>query len=131
MNDILQEKIRLLEPVPGCYLMKNISGEIIYVGKAKRLSARVPQYFTRPHEGKTQRMVGEIADFDTIITSSEREALILEMNLIHLHNPRYNIMLKDNRSYPYVQLKYDKAPFLRIARSAKDKNAKSYGPYPD
>ena len=131
MNDILQEKIRLLEPVPGCYLMKNISGEIIYVGKAKRLSARVPQYFTRPHEGKTQRMVGEITDFDTIITSSEREALILEMNLIHLHNPRYNIMLKDNRSYPYVQLKYDKAPFLRIARSAKDKNAKSYGPYPD
>lgn len=131
MNEILQEKLRLLEPVPGCYLMKNNAGEIIYVGKAKRLSMRVPQYFTRPHEGKTQRMVGEISDFDTIITSSEREALILEMNLIHLHNPRYNIMLKDNRSYPYVQLKYDKAPFLRIARSAKDRNARSYGPYPD
>jgi excinuclease ABC subunit C len=128
---MLQEKLRLLEPVPGCYLMKNNAGEIIYVGKAKRLSMRVPQYFTRPHEGKTQRMVGEISDFDTIITSSEREALILEMNLIHLHNPRYNIMLKDNRSYPYVQLKYDKAPFLRIARSAKDRNARSYGPYPD
>ncbi len=131
MNEMLQEKLRLLEPVPGCYLMKNNAGEIIYVGKAKRLSMRVPQYFTRPHEGKTQRMVGEISDFDTIITSSEREALILEMNLIHLHNPRYNIMLKDNRSYPYVQLKYDKAPFLRIARSAKDRNARSYGPYPD
>ena len=131
MNQALKEKLASLPALPGCYLMKNIHGEIIYVGKAKRLSVRVNQYFNRPHSGKTQKMVSEIETFDIIITKTEKEALILEMNLIHLHNPRYNILLKDGKSYPYVKISLNNDPFISIARNKKDKKAKYFGPFPD
>ena len=131
MNQALVEKLASLPALPGCYLMKNIHGEIIYVGKAKRLSVRVNQYFNRPHSGKTQKMVSEIETFDVIITKTEKEALILEMNLIHLHNPRYNILLKDGKSYPYVKISLNNDPFISIARNKKDKKAKYFGPFPD
>lgn len=130
MNPILASKINLLSDKPGCYLMKNNKGEIIYVGKAKRLKDRVSQYFSHSHSGKTQRMVADVEDFDTILTTSEKEALLLEINLIHQHNPRYNIMLKDNKSYPYIQITLDEHPMLRIARNAKNKKAKYFGPFP-
>lgn len=110
--------------------MKNQKGEIIYVGKAKRLKDRVSQYFTQAHSGKTQRMVSEVADFDTILTTTEKEALLLEINLIHQYDPRYNILLKDNKSYPYIQITLDQHPMLRIARNAKNKKAKYFGPFP-
>ena len=131
MNQLLKEKLDSLPALPGCYLMKNSNGEIIYVGKAKRLSVRVNQYFNRPHSGKTQKMVSEIDTFDTIITKTEKEALILEMNLIHLHNPRYNILLKDGKSYPYVKISLNNDPFISIARNKKDKKAKYFGPFPN
>ncbi len=131
MNQTLKEKLASLPALPGCYLMKNIHGEIIYVGKAKRLSVRVNQYFNRPHSGKTQKMVSEIDTFDTIITKTEKEALILEMNLIHLHNPRYNILLKDGKAYPYVKISLTNDPFISIARNKKDKKAKYFGPFPN
>ena len=131
MNQELKEKLATLPALPGCYLMKNSSGEIIYVGKAKRLSVRVNQYFNRPHSGKTQKMVSEIDTFDTIITKTEKEALILEMNLIHLHNPRYNILLKDGKSYPYVKISLSNDPYISIARNKKEKKAKYFGPFPN
>ena len=130
ITDAVQTKLRLLADKPGCYLMKNAKGEIIYVGKAKRLKDRVSQYFSHAHSGKTQRMVAEVADFDTIITTSEKEALLLEINLIHQHDPRYNILLKDNKSYPYIQITLEEHPMLRIARNAKNKKARYFGPFP-
>ena len=125
------DKLKLLDALPGVYIMKNEAGEIIYVGKAKNLINRVTQYFTRPHEGKTQKMASEVEDFDFIITSSEKEALLLEMNLIHQHMPRYNVMLKDGSSYPYIELKKEPEPFLQIARNCHDKKADYFGPYPN
>ncbi len=130
-NDLVKEKLALLKPLPGCYLMKNKEGKIIYVGKAKRLNVRVNSYFNRPHSGKTQKMVSEIETFDTIITSTEKEALLLEINLIHLHNPPYNILLKDGGSYPYIQIKMGDHPYMQITRSIKDKKSKYFGPYSD
>ena len=111
--------------------MKNDHGQIIYVGKAKDLSKRVAQYFTRPQSGKVQAMVNAIATFDTIITKSEKEALILEMNLIHEHYPRYNIMLKDGGHYPYIALRKGNDPHLKIARRNTDKGYLYFGPYPN
>lgn len=130
INPVLTSKINLLSDKPGCYLMKNAKGEIIYVGKAKRLKDRVSQYFSHSHSGKTQRMVADVVDFDTILTTSEKEALLLEINLIHQYDPRYNILLKDNKSYPYIQITLDEHPMLRIARNAKNKKAKYFGPFP-
>ncbi|HAV19908.1 MAG TPA: excinuclease ABC subunit C [Firmicutes bacterium] len=120
-----------LPKLPGVYLMKNDHGQIIYVGKAKDLSKRVAQYFTRPQSGKVQAMVNAIATFDTIITKSEKEALILEMNLIHEHYPRYNIMLKDGGHYPYIALRKGNDPHLKIARRNTDKGYLYFGPYPN
>lgn len=131
MNQVLKEKLASLPALPGCYLMKNEFDEIIYVGKAKRLSVRVNSYFNRPHSGKTQKLVSEIVNFDIIITKTEKEALILEMNLIHLHNPRYNILLKDGKSYPYVKISLSEDPTVSISRMKKDKKAKYFGPFPN
>lgn len=130
MTDHIKEKLSLLKALPGCYLMKNKDNKIIYVGKAKKLCNRVSSYFNRPHTGKTAKLVSEIIDFDTIITTTEKEALLLEINLIHLYNPPFNIMLKDDKSYPYIELKLDKAPYLKISRNVKSKKSKLYGPYP-
>lgn len=126
-----EEKIPLLPELPGCYLMKDKDGTIIYVGKAKNLKNRVSQYFTKPHNGKTALMVSNVVDFDLIITNSEKEALILEANLIKKHDPKFNILLKDDKRYPYVKLNLKDHPYLEIARDIKDKKAKYFGPFSD
>jgi excinuclease ABC subunit C len=100
--DILKKKLSLLPEKPGVYLMKNSDGKVIYVGKAKILKNRVRSYFTGSHDQKTQKLVSEIDDFEYILTSSEVEALLLECNLIKKFNPQYNIMLRDDKSYPYI-----------------------------
>ena len=131
MNEKVKAKIDLLTSKPGVYLMKDESGTIIYVGKAKSLIKRVKQYFLRPQEGKVFRMVREIDDFDTIETLNEKEALLLEINLIRKYYPKYNILLKDGKSYPYIALNKKGDPFLKIAYNDKDKNFKYFGPYPN
>ncbi|KDE46480.1 hypothetical protein DI43_14040 [Geobacillus sp. CAMR12739] len=119
MNERLKEKLAVLPEQPGCYLMKDRHGTVIYVGKAKSLKARVRSYFTGTHDGKTQRLVEEIADFEYIVTSSNAEALILEMNLIKKHDPKYNVMLKDDKSYPFIKITAEKHPRLLITRKVK------------
>lgn len=131
MNELIKAKVELLSIKPGVYLMKNQEGTIIYVGKAKSLINRVKQYFYRPQEGKVLRMVREIVDFDTIETTSEKEALLLEINLIRKYYPKFNILLKDGKSYPYIALKKKNDPYLKIAYRDNDKNFKYYGPYPN
>lgn len=128
---MIKDKLSLLEDKPGCYLMYDKNGEIIYVGKAKSLKKRVSQYFLKEHTGKTRLMVSNVATFDTIITNSEKEALLLENNLIKKHNPKYNILLKDDKRYPYVKLVTNPYPYLEIARNIKDKKAIYYGPFSD
>ena len=130
MTPLIVTKIKNLPDKPGVYLMKNLEHQIIYVGKAKDLSKRVSQYFTRPQSGKVQAMVMHITDFETIITQSEKEALILEMNLIHEHYPRYNIMLKEGSHYPYIALRKGHDPYLKIMRNNQDKKYYYFGPYP-
>jgi excinuclease ABC subunit C len=131
MNTIIEIKIKNLPEKPGIYLMKNAENKIIYVGKAKDLSKRVSQYFLRPQAGKVQAMVMHITDFETIITQTEKEALILEMNLIHEHYPRYNIMLKEGSHYPYISLRKGSDPYLKIMRQNTDKHYWHFGPYPN
>jgi len=117
---------------PGCYMMKNSKDEIIYVGKAKKLKNRVNQYFVGAHDYKTTKLVSEIVDFDIIVTTSEKEALLLEINLIKKFRPRYNIMFMDDKSYPYIKLSGDQYPTCTVVRDAKkDKKAKYFGPFPD
>ncbi len=128
---ILKQKISLLPDAPGSYQMKDSQGTIIYVGKAKSLVKRVKQYFTRPQVGKVARMVDEIRDFDIIETNSEKEALLLEISLIHKYYPKYNIMLMDDRMYPYIALKKKEDPYLKISRSDKEKGYYYFGPFPN
>ena len=130
-TEIVKRKIELLPDHPGCYIMKNKDGTIIYVGKAKSLVKRVKQYFTRPQEGKVFRMVLEVTDFDTIETDSEKESLLLEINLIQKYYPKYNIMLKDGKMYPYIALKKMGDPYLKIARNDRDKSFSYFGPFPN
>ena len=101
-NKILKNKIDLLPDKPGSYQMLDANNQVIYVGKAKNLRKRVSQYFYRPQEGKVLRMVNEINDFNIIETSSEKEALLLEINLIQKFYPKYNVLLKDGKMYPYI-----------------------------
>lgn len=132
MNKI-KEKLSLLPMLPGCYLMKNKDGNIIYIGKAKKLKNRVSSYFRGTHTGKTAKLVSEICDFEYITVNTEMESLILENNLIKKYNPKYNILLKDDKTYPYIELTDDKVPRLKIVRVlTKNKNQKHlYGPYPN
>lgn len=125
----MKEKLSLLPDKPGCYLMKNAAGTIIYVGKAKVLKNRVRSYFTGSHDGKTQRLVQEIADFEYIVTSSPVEALLLECNLIKKHDPRYNVLLKDDKTYPYIKITNEAHPRLEITRKVVKDGAKYFGPY--
>ncbi|WP_026671550.1 excinuclease ABC subunit UvrC [Alkalihalobacterium bogoriense] len=127
----LKEKLAVLPDQPGCYLMKDKQGTIIYVGKAKVLKNRVRSYFTGSHDGKTQRLVSEIVDFEYIVTSSNIEALLLEINLIKKHDPKYNVMLKDDKSYPYLKLTNEQHPRLIITRKVKKDGGKYFGPYPN
>lgn len=116
---------------PGCYLMKNTDGKVIYVGKARKLKNRVSSYFTGAHNYKTTKLVDHIWDFDYIVTSSEKEALLLEINLIKDYTPEYNIMFMDNTYYPYIELTDETHPRLKIVRKTKNKKNKYFGPYPD
>ena len=116
-----KDKLALVPNKPGSYQMKNKDGVIIYVGKAKDLQRRLRSYFTRKVTGKTKMLVDDIDDFEYIVTSSELESLILEINLIKKYNPKYNILLKDDKSYPYIELTKDKYPTLKVVRNVKRK----------
>lgn len=131
MKKEIKDKLSLLPLKPGCYLMKDKTGKIIYVGKAKKLKNRISSYFTGAHNYKTTKLVSEIDDFEYIVTDSEKEALLLEINLIKDYQPEYNIMFMDNTYYPYIQLTNERHPRLKIVRNAKDKKHKYYGPFPD
>ena len=131
--DKIKDKISLLPMLPGCYLMKNKDGIIIYVGKAKKLKNRVSSYFRGKHFGKTEKLVSEIDDFEYITVNSEIESLILENNLIKQYNPKYNILLKDDKTYPYIELTNEKVPRLKVVRTLTRKKSDKYlyGPYPN
>ncbi|MCM3768362.1 excinuclease ABC subunit UvrC [Neobacillus niacini] len=131
MNEIIKQKLTLLPDQPGCYLMKDRQGTIIYVGKAKVLKNRVRSYFTGSHDGKTFRLVNEIEDFEYIVTSSNIEALLLELNLIKKYDPKYNVMLKDDKTYPFIKLTAERHPKLIITRKVKKDKGKYFGPYPN
>ncbi|WP_090841276.1 excinuclease ABC subunit UvrC [Alkalicoccus daliensis] len=131
MMESLKDKLQLLPAQPGCYLMKNKQGIIIYIGKAKVLRNRVRSYFTGSHDRKTQHLVSEIHDFEYIVTSSDLEALVLEQNLIKKYEPRYNILLKDDKSYPFIKITKEKHPRLITTRKVKKDGAKYFGPYPN
>ncbi|PAV27639.1 excinuclease ABC subunit C [Virgibacillus profundi] len=131
MNKMIKEKLAVLPAQPGCYLMKDKHHTIIYVGKSKMLKNRVRSYFTGANDRKTQRLVQEITDFEYFVTSSEIEALILEMNLIKKYDPKYNVMLKDDKSYPYLKITSERHPQLLITRKVKKDKGKYFGPYPN
>lgn len=131
LNELIKHKLTLLPDQPGCYLMKDRQGTIIYVGKAKILKNRVRSYFTGSHDGKTLRLVNEIEDFEYIVTSSDIEALILELNLIKKYDPKYNVMLKDDKSYPFIKLTAERHPRLITTRKVKKDKGKYFGPYPN
>jgi excinuclease ABC subunit C len=129
--EAIRNKLALLPDKPGCYLMKNGDGTIIYVGKAKVLKNRVRSYFTGSHSAKTQLLVSEIRDFEYIVTSSNMEALILECNLIKQHHPHYNVLLKDDKTFPYIKITHEEHPRLEITRRVLKDKGKYFGPYPD
>lgn len=131
---MFKDKLSLVPHLPGCYQMKNESGIIIYVGKAKDLHRRVSSYFNRTHTGKTEKMVSEVADFTYIVANSELEAFIIEINLIKQYDPKYNILLKDDKSYPYIEYINSPYPKLKVSRYLnikKKENKKLFGPYPN
>ena len=130
MSEKLKALIANLKHKPGVYLMHDKEGTIIYVGKAKDLQKRVSQYFLRPQSGKVFAMVSHVDYFETIITANEKEAFVLEMNLIQTHYPRYNIMLKDDSHYPYIAIKKTGDPYLVIKRNTKDSHYDYFGPFP-
>ncbi len=129
--DNIRNKLALLPDLPGCYLMKNREGTIIYVGKAKILKNRVRSYFSGSHDGKTQRLVADIRDFEYIVTGSNMEALILECNLIKTHQPKYNVLLKDDKTFPYIKITNEEHPRLEVTRRVLKDKAKYFGPYPN
>ena len=133
IKEHIKKKLSLVPNKPGCYQMKNSDGIIIYVGKAKKLKNRLSSYFRGTHTGKTAKLVSEIADFEYIIVSSETESLIMEINLIKKYDPKYNILLRDDKSYPYIELTNDEVPKLSIVRNLNRKKNKEhlYGPYPN
>ena len=131
MNKLIQSKLELLPTSPGCYIHKDKNGTIIYVGKAKNLRNRVRSYFRGSHDTKTEALVSEIVDFEFIVTESNIEALLLEINLIKENKPKYNIMLKDDKSYPFIKITNERYPRLIITRQVKKDGGLYFGPYPD
>ena len=127
----IENKLKLLPDLPGCYLMKDVNGHIIYVGKAKNLKNRVRSYFKSSHEGKTARLVSQIRDFETIITSTDKEAFLLEITLIQKHKPYYNIKLKQGTGYPYIKITNERDPQLKIVSQVKRDGGFYFGPYPN
>src|SRR5690606_5795939 len=126
-----KEKLALLPEKPGCYLMKDEAGNVIYVGKANVLKNRVRSYFTGSHDGKTQSLVQHIRDFEYIVTRTPQEALVLEYNLIQQYEPYYNVMYKDDKSYPYILVTKEKHPRIEVTRKVKKERGKYFGPYPN
>lgn len=131
MNNLIKSKLELLPTSPGCYIHKDKNGTIIYVGKAKNLHNRVRSYFRGSHDTKTEALVSEIVDFEFIVTESNIEALLLEINLIKENKPKYNIMLKDDKSYPFIKITNERYPRLIITRQVKKDGGLYFGPYPD
>lgn len=131
MNNLIKPKLELLPTSPGCYIYKDKNGTIIYVGKAKNLRNRVRSYFRGSHDTKTEALVSEIVDFEFIVTESNIEALLLEINLIKENKPKYNIMLKDDKSYPFIKITNEHYPRLIITRQVKKDGGLYFGPYPD
>lgn len=127
----IKEKLNVVPLEPGCYLMKDRNAQVIYVGKAKKLRNRLRSYFTGAHDAKTTRLVSEIRNFEFIVTSSETESLLLELNLIKQYQPRYNILLKDDKSYPFIKITKEKHPRLIVTRTVKKGTGKYFGPYPN
>ncbi|SPS03740.1 excinuclease ABC subunit UvrC [Latilactobacillus sakei] len=130
-SEHIEHKLALLPALPGCYLMKDINAQIIYVGKAKNLKNRVRSYFKSSHEGKTAKLVSEIVDFETIITSTNKEAFLLEITLIQKHQPYFNIKLKRGTGYPYIKITNERDPRLLITGDVKKDGGYYFGPYPD
>ena len=128
---MIKSKLELLPTNPGCYIHKDKNGTIIYVGKAKNLRNRVRSYFRGSHDTKTEALVSEIVDFEFIVTESNIEALLLEINLIKENKPKYNIMLKDDKSYPFIKITNERYPRLIITRQVKKDGGLYFGPYPD
>ena len=130
---MFKEELSLVPHLPGCYLMRNKDNIVIYVGKSKNLKNRLSSYFQREHTGKTMMLVREIDHFEYIVTNTEMESLLLEINLIKKYNPKYNILYRDDKSYPYIELTSDKVPTLRIIRRINVKKVKNnlFGPYPN
>lgn len=132
--DYIKKKLSLVPNKPGCYQMKNKDGIIIYVGKAKKLKNRLSSYFRGMHTGKTAKLVSEIVDFEYIVVGTETESLVLELNLIKKYDPKYNILLRDDKTYPYIELTNEKIPKLAVVRNVnrKRKNqTRLFGPYPN
>ena len=132
--DYIKQKLSLVPNKPGCYQMKNKDGVIIYVGKAKKLKNRLSSYFRGVHTGKTAKLVSEITDFEYIVVGTETEALVLELNLIKKYDPKYNILLRDDKSYPYIELTNEKVPRLNVVRNVNRKRSnrtRLFGPYPN
>ena len=127
----IKQKLTVVPMEPGCYLMKDRNNQVIYVGKAKKLRNRLRSYFTGAHDAKTTRLVSEIRNFEYIVTSSETESLLLELNLIKQYQPRYNILLKDDKSYPFIKITKEKHPKLIVTRTVKKGTGKYFGPYPN
>lgn len=130
---MFKEELSLVPHLPGCYLMKNKDNIVIYVGKSKNLKNRLSSYFQREHTGKTKMLVREIDHFEYIVTNTEMESLLLEINLIKKYNPKYNILYRDDKSYPYIELTSDKVSTLKIIRRINVKKVKNnlFGPYPN
>lgn len=131
VRDKIEKKLSLVPNLPGVYLMRNADNHIIYVGKAKNLRNRVRSYFRGAHDTKTARLVSEISDFETIVTNSDKEALILEINLIQEYKPQFNIRLKDGTMYPYLKITKEKDPQLIITNEVKKDGGIYFGPFPN
>lgn len=127
----IENKLKLLPDQPGCYLMKDVNAKIIYVGKAKNLKNRVRSYFKSSHEGKTAKLVSEIHDFETIVTSTDKEAFLLEITLIQKHKPYYNIKLKRGTGYPYIKITNERDPQIMIVSKVLNDGGYYFGPYPN
>ncbi|MDD9322688.1 excinuclease ABC subunit UvrC [Pediococcus acidilactici] len=130
-SEHIEHKLALLPDKPGCYQMKNLNSQIIYVGKAKNLKNRVRSYFKSSHEGKTAKLVSEIADFDYIVTASDKEAFLLEITLIKKYQPYYNIKLKKGTGYPYIKITNEKDPRMQIVSNVRRDGGYYFGPYPN
>lgn len=130
ISELLKNKLALLPDQPGCYIMKDVRGNILYVGKAKVLKNRVRSYFHGVHDNKTTRLVSRIHDFEFIVTGSEKEALLLEINLIKKNQPPFNIMFMDDKSYPYIVMTKEKYFTVQVTRNIKNKKDEYFGPYP-